>query len=183
VPPFVLRLLAVAAVVVVVAVAAPGVMPGLFAALLQPGDGPAAGVTGAPAAMPPRRPMAPAARSFTVEADRLGHYVVAARINGSKVEALIDTGATAGALTAETARRLGIVPARSDFDAPIATANGVVLAARARLASVEVGGVRIDGVDALVVPGDALGVNLLGMSFLGRLSHYEASGGELLLVE
>jgi aspartyl protease family protein len=39
----------------------------------------------------------------------------------------------------------------------------------------------VSDVDALVTEPGALGVNLLGMSFLRRLARFEVSGGTLLL--
>ena len=58
---------------------------------------------------------------------------------------------------------------------------GVVMAARVNLREVRVGSVVLRDVTAVVVPGDALPVNLLGMSFLGRLSRFEIAGSQLVL--
>ena len=41
-------------------------------------------------------------------ADPSGHYLADATIDGVAIEVMVDTGATIVALTAETARRLGI---------------------------------------------------------------------------
>ena len=43
------------------------------------------------------------------------------------------------------------------------------------LSAVSVGGIVVRQVPAAVVGGDALGINLLGMSFLKRLSKFEMS--------
>lgn len=186
-PPFLTRLLAVAAVIIAIAVAAPAVMPGLLAAFVAGGDAsggmsaPSVAVAPAPASEPAHPPGID--RSFVVSADTRGHYVVAARINGMKVDAIVDTGATTVALTIDAARRIGVLPATGDFTVPIDTANGRILAAPVYLSSIEVGDVRVDDVQALVLPSGALDVSLLGMSFLGRLSRYEATGGKLQLIE
>lgn len=94
---------------------------------------------------------------------------------------MVDTGATTVALTEATARRLGIRPARTDFRYPVATANGTVMVALVELGDVRVGGITVRDVAATVVPGDALRTNLLGMSFLGRLSRFEMAGDQLVL--
>ena len=121
-------------------------------------------------------------RRVALDADRGGHFLAEAVINGRSVTVMVDTGATLVALTEETARRLGIRPAVSDFTIPIATANGTIRVAPVTLDEVKVGGIRVRDVAATVVPGDALGVNLLGMSFLGRLSHFEIADRQLVLV-
>jgi predicted aspartyl protease len=35
----------------------------------------------------------------------------------------------------------------------------------------------------VVLPGDSLALNLLGMGFLNRLTKFEAAGGQLVLVQ
>lgn len=133
----------------------------------------------APAAAAPAAPADP--RRVTFDADRSGHFLAQAVINGHSVAMMVDTGATTVALSEATARRLGIRPARGDFTLPVSTANGVVMVAPVRLDEVKVGGIGIRDVAATVAPGDALGVDLLGMSFLGRLSRFEIAGGQLVL--
>jgi aspartyl protease family protein len=46
---------------------------------------------------------------------------------------------------------------------------------------VEVGGLQVYDVRALVLPDDALSENLLGLSFLSRLRRFEFSNGRLVL--
>ena len=53
--------------------------------------------------------------------------------------------------------------------------------ARAKLDRIEIGGITVYDVQALVLPDDALGVNLLGVSFLSRLKRYEYANGRLVL--
>jgi aspartyl protease family protein len=55
------------------------------------------------------------------------------------------------------------------------------MAARARLASIDVGGLVIRDVDALVLPNTALRENLIGLSFLSRLKRFEYADGKLVL--
>jgi aspartyl protease family protein len=56
-----------------------------------------------------------------------------------------------------------------------------VSAAPARLDIVQVGGIEVRDVAALVLPDGALSDNLLGLAFLSRLRRFEYSGGKLVL--
>lgn len=109
-----------------------------------------------------------------------GHYWAQANVNGSWVKFLVDTGASAVALTGDDAKRLGFDLASLTYDRPVSTAAGKTMAATVRLDSITVAGARVDGVDALVVR-EGLGTSLLGMSYLGRLSRFEATRSALIL--
>ena len=93
-------------------------------------------------------------------ADSSGHFLVEARIKGRVVSAMVDTGATTVALSEATARRLGIFPARAAFNRQVATANGIVEAASVTLPDVRVGNIVVRNVEALVIPGESLGIDL-----------------------
>ena len=116
-----------------------------------------------------------------IAADGRGHFVTDLRINGRRIEGMIDTGASLIALNRSTARRLGIAVTAGDFRHRVATANGTVAAARVVLRRVELQSIRVDDVDALVLDDDMLGVTLIGMSFLNRLSSFQAKDGTLTL--
>ncbi len=122
-------------------------------------------------------------RSVALRADGRGHFEADAKINNQTIPVMVDTGATSIALRFEDAQRLGLRPMPSDFTVSISTANGVVKAARVTLDEVRVGDVRVRAVEALVVPAKALGANLLGMSFIRRLSKMEMKGDRLVLTE
>jgi aspartyl protease family protein len=72
-------------------------------------------------------------------------------------------------------------PLPADYTATVSTANGKVKAAPVKLDRVEVGGITVYDVPALVLPDDILGKNLLGMAFLSRLKRYEVAGGRLVM--
>ena len=110
-----------------------------------------------------------------------GHFVIDASINSQKITVLVDTGASTVALSYEDAERVGLHPRTLNYDVPVATANGAAKAARAKLAKVEIDNVRVDDVDALVMPQGALEGTLLGMSFLSRLSSFKSENGTLTL--
>lgn len=118
-----------------------------------------------------------------LKANESGHFVTMAEINGRDVKVLVDTGATVVALSYEDADDIGLHPRNLSFDIPVSTANGAVAAARVRLDKIEIDGVRVEGVDGLVMPEGALKGTLLGMSFLGRLSSFKVEDGVLILKE
>lgn len=124
---------------------------------------------------------ATSSRSLTLETGQDGHYPVEARIEGRRIDFIVDTGASLVILRESDAARVGIRPMRSDYTATVSTANGKIKAARASLDRVEVGGITVENVQALVLPDEALWKNLLGMSFLSRLKRYEVANGRMIL--
>ncbi len=120
-------------------------------------------------------------RSVAIGRDHRGHFQANGRVDGRQVSFMVDTGASVIALTERDADRLGIRPSRNSFTAAVSTANGVVRAAPVMLNSVDIGGLVVRDVRALVVPGGALNENLLGLSYLTRLKRFEYSNNKLLL--
>ena len=120
-------------------------------------------------------------RSLTVRADRRGHFQVDARVDGRRMDFLVDTGATVIAIPEREAARLGIHPARREYTIQLRTANGTIHGAPTRLGMVEVGGLTVRDVEAVIMPDGALAQNLLGMSFLSRLRRFEFTDGRLVL--
>ncbi len=119
-------------------------------------------------------------RTASIPRGANGHFEADAYVDGRRMGFMIDTGASVIALRQQDAARLGIRPAQRDFTARVTTANGVVFAAPAELASVELGGILVRNVAAVVLPDEALAQNLLGMSFLSRI-HWQYQGGRLML--
>ena len=122
-----------------------------------------------------------AGRSLTLDADRQGHFQVEARIDGRHIDFMVDTGASLVALRESDAAEVGIRPLPADYTATVSTANGKIKAARASLDRIEIGDITVYDVPALVLPDEALGQNLLGVSFLARLKRYEYANGRLVL--
>jgi aspartyl protease family protein len=112
-----------------------------------------------------------------------GHVTVDGSIDGRSVRFLVDTGATTVVLNEATARRLGYRLSRSDFTQMSRTANGPMHVAPVRLGNVRIAGIALRDVEAVVVPGNLLDGNLLGMSFLKRLRKFEFQGDSLVLVQ
>jgi aspartyl protease family protein len=122
----------------------------------------------------------PAAGDAEVTKASDGHYWAEGQVAGTAVRFLVDTGASNVALTTDDARRLGFDPGSLVYDVPVRTANGETRAARIRLPSLSVGDARVRDVQAMVVQ-QGLATSLLGMSYLGRLSRFEATPGALIL--
>ncbi|MBB4183444.1 aspartyl protease family protein [Sinorhizobium terangae] len=121
-------------------------------------------------------------KSIVLEADPTGHFFGTFRINGRAERGLVDTGASTIAINASAARRFGISVGSLAFSARAQTANGIVEAAYVSLDRVEIGGITLKDVDAMVLPDKALSGMLVGMSFLSRLSSYRVENGALYLV-
>ncbi|WP_315925265.1 TIGR02281 family clan AA aspartic protease [Mesorhizobium sp. SP-1A] len=128
-------------------------------------------------------PAQPLGRKVLVQQDTQGHFQAVFKVNGRQVPAMIDTGATLVALNLSTARRAGMALSPGDFSREVNTANGRVRAALVRIASLEIGRIALNDVDAVVLDDKALDTNLIGMSFLKRLDKYQVENGALLLAQ
>jgi aspartyl protease family protein len=120
-------------------------------------------------------------RSLSIPRDARGHFQTDGRIEGQRVAFMVDTGASLVALNEKSAARFGLRPSRGDYNATVSTANGTIKAARARLAMIEIGGLVVRDVDAMVLPDEALSENLLGLSFLSKLKRFEYANGKMVL--
>lgn len=109
-----------------------------------------------------------------------GHFWADAEVDGHPVRFLIDTGATAVVLTAADARGLGLDPASLTYSYTVTTANGPAQAAEVKLGLVSVGRAEVADVQAFVI-NRGLETSLLGMTYLGRLSTFEASQDAMVL--
>jgi aspartyl protease family protein len=196
-----LRLLVLAAVLGFAAYQVPKFAPQMLERMAQTAaepdqaSGPARIIEVAPpvaSAPPPPAPEPPAPRKIaggnssggggvTLQAGPSGHYSAEVRINGTRIGMMVDTGATVVSLTQETARRLSIFPLPEAYTATMHTANGVVYAAPVMLAEVRLGNISVRQVQAVVMPPKVLGTDLLGMSFLGRLSRFTVGNNEMVL--
>jgi aspartyl protease family protein len=120
-------------------------------------------------------------RTVTVQSDRGGHFQVEGSVDGRRLDFMVDTGATVVALRERDANKLGIFPRPSEYTGRTSTANGVIAVAPVRLSSLEINGIRVYDVPAVVIPDQALSVNLLGMSFLSRVRRFEVANGRLVM--
>ncbi len=124
---------------------------------------------------------APGDGTVSLQSDLRGHFTTHPTVDGRRVRMLVDTGASLVALSYEDARQAGLKVEPRDFRDRIATANGVVEAARVRLREVRIGDIAVHDVEAVVLPAGRLETSLLGMTFLKRLKSFEIANGRLLL--
>lgn len=108
-------------------------------------------------------------------------YFVTAAINDRPASFLVDTGASYVALRDTDARDAKIYVTLADYNHAVRTANGETKAALVEIREIEIDGIRVENVQAFVLPDDQLDINLLGMSFLSKLESVESSNGELVL--
>jgi aspartyl protease family protein len=129
-------------------------------------------------AMAPQTTRAGQAASIAKGGD--GHYWAEADVNGSRVRFLVDTGASAVALTPADARRLGIQTDKLNYSYRVVTASGQTRAAPITLGRISIDGAAMNDVEALVIE-QGLESSLLGMTYLGRLASFEATRTSLIL--
>lgn len=97
-----------------------------------------------------------------------GMYLTTGTVNGYNVDFLVDTGASAVALNAATARRLGIDFYRGQ-QVGVRTASGTGYGYQITLDYVQIDNIKLYNVAAVVLDGPEPATALLGMSFLGQL--------------
>ena len=122
----------------------------------------------------------PNSRTMVLRANDGGHFAVDARVDGRRIEFMVDTGASQIALRESDAAKLGFHPTPRDYSIKISTANGIGRAALVQLGMIEVGDIIVRDLPALISPDEMLGVNLLGMSFLSRV-RFSHERGKLII--
>jgi aspartyl protease family protein len=161
------------------------IMAGLGTFMAQMADkispAPASATTAAKKVVLVETPAPSGNRSLSIPRDGRGHFRVDGRFDGQRIAFMVDTGASVVALNETTAARFGLRPTPGDYRASVATANGTIKAARAQLAMVDLGGIIVRDVDAMVLPDEALSENLLGLSFLSKLKRFEYANGMMVL--
>ncbi|RDE05058.1 retropepsin-like aspartic protease family protein [Sphingomonas aracearum] len=108
-----------------------------------------------------------------------GHFYADVQLNGVSRRMLIDSGATATAVSQATARAAGIEP-QDAFPTMVETANGMVTADRASVRDLRLGGITARDLPIVVSPafGD---LDVIGMNFLSRLKGWRVEGRTLIL--
>ena len=128
-----------------------------------------------------KRPARTSSSRTRIPADARGHYLTEAKLNGRRVEVLVDTGATKVAINRSTARRVGLRIRDNDFKYTVNTANGQARMAKGKLKSVRIGTVMVRDVEVAVLEDESLDGALLGMSFLNKLRRFSVERGALVL--
>lgn len=109
-----------------------------------------------------------------------GHYHVTAKVNGTPIRFIVDTGASGIVLSRADADRAGIDVAGLAYWGEAMTANGPVRTASVQLESLALGPFEDRGLRAWVNEGP-MEVSLLGMSYLQRFERIEIAEGQLWL--
>ncbi len=108
-----------------------------------------------------------------------GHFWATVRLNGYERRMLIDSGATATAISEETARNAGIRIRRAP-PVMLTTANGTIQAARGRAETVRIGGLETRDLPVVISP-TFESFDVIGMNFLSRLDGWRVERGTLVL--
>lgn len=109
-----------------------------------------------------------------------GHFYARAKVNGTEVRFLVDTGATNLVLSQRDARRVGIDMDNLKFILPTYTANGRIYGAGVVLDRVEIGRFKDENVRA-IVNGGGMRDSLLGMTYLELYQGFRVDGDTLYL--
>ena len=113
-------------------------------------------------------------RSASLRKEGDGHFWATAYVNDEPVRFLVDTGASLVALTKQDARKIGVDTDNLEETAEVRTAAGRVKAAIVTIDSIEIDGVTVKNVQAVVIE-KGLEYSLLGMSFLNRLDGWDVT--------
>ncbi|HEY2245384.1 MAG TPA: TIGR02281 family clan AA aspartic protease [Xanthobacteraceae bacterium] len=151
-----------------------------YAAQMMPAPNAATSAASAVAVAHPDTAAA-ASRSVVIAPSHGGHFRVTGRVDGRRIDFMVDTGASVIALKPEDAAILGIRPAERDYSAMVRTANGAIRVMPVELDTVEIEDLEVHNVAAVVLPAGVANENLLGLSFLRRLRRFEYADGKLVL--
>lgn len=120
-------------------------------------------------------------RTASLRKEGDGHFWATAYVNGTPVKFLVDTGASLVALTERDARRIGLNTDKMEQNARVRTAGGEVKAATAMIDKMEIDGVTLKNVQAVVIDNKGLEHSLLGMSFLNRLDGWDVTANAIVI--
>jgi aspartyl protease family protein len=112
--------------------------------------------------------------------NRDGHYQIDARVNGTYVTFMVDTGASDVVLTPEDARRVGFSASQLSFSDRVETANGIAYVAPVILNNLTVGPISLNRLPAKI-NNAPMQYSLLGMRFLNQLHGWRVEGETLIL--
>ena len=108
-----------------------------------------------------------------------GHFYADAEVNGATVHMLVDTGATAIALTREDARKAGIGISIGMPNVVGQGASGDVKGEYVTVDRIKLGGKTGESMNAVVLDGG--GMSLLGQAFLSKFDSVEIHGDTMVL--
>lgn len=110
-----------------------------------------------------------------------GHYHALVSINGQKIAAMIDTGATFTSFEEGAAAKFGLVPSRNRLPTELETANGVITARFGIARDLRLGNIVVKDAEIAITPNTAAPQGVIGMDLLSRLASWRVEKGELHL--
>ena len=117
----------------------------------------------------------PTTQSVKIQRDTQLQYRTTDEINGRRHQVLVDTGANIVALSSKHAQLMGI-DLKGARPCNVETAGGMVKAWGVTLRAIDVGGIRVNNVEATVLEGDFPKTILLGMTYLRHVKMHEIQG-------
>ena len=109
-----------------------------------------------------------------------GHFWLRAELNGHRADLMVDSGASFTAINGETARDAKLMLDPEDRAIELNTANGVIKARTAKVASMTVGDFAIEQHDVVVADGFG-DTNVVGMNFLNDFESWNVTGDVMTL--
>jgi aspartyl protease family protein len=117
----------------------------------------------------------PTSKQVSITRNSNLQYMTNAQINGRQITVMVDTGANIVAMNETQAKQLG-VNTEGAQRVMVETASDKISAWKVKLDSVDVGGIRVNHVEATVVEGTFPTVILLGMTYLRHVKIEENQG-------
>jgi aspartyl protease family protein len=109
-----------------------------------------------------------------------GHFWLRAELNGHQADLMVDSGASLTAINGDTARGAKLVLDPEDRAIELSTANGIIKARTAKVASMTVGDFAIEQHDVVVADGFG-DTNVVGMNFLDDFKSWNVTGDVMTL--
>ena len=120
-----------------------------------------------------------APQAVALARDATGHFNIEGQVNGYAANFVVDSGADVVAIPAAQAQQYGIIVNPNDFRPVLRTASGEGMGAFVHLDRLNVAGVELHDVDAVVAEG--LRDNLLGQSALKRIGRVAMEGDTMTI--
>ena len=128
----------------------------------------------------PSQGVAISENTISITRSRDGHFYADMLANDTRIQFVIDTGASEIVLSTQDARKAGIALDNLRYLGVAGTANGEVRTAQTSLRTLEFSGLVERNVRVFVSEGQ-MDVSLLGMAYLRRFARIEIIDGTLLL--
>ena len=121
----------------------------------------------------------PSDGSVELERDSDGHFYADVEINGSRIHALVDTGASGIALSREDAHAAGVATSIGMNDVVGEGADGAVHGEVVTLDRIQLGDRKAEKMPAIVL--NSGGQSLLGQEFLSKFDSVQIQGDKMVL--